>query len=86
MKLPDPQTCTLFEHLAARLESVIRAAGWKRSMVVPGRLNANTVRRVLQGKNVHVSTLMDIADALDCELVVDFKPKAHDTQDVAHEK
>jgi DNA-binding Xre family transcriptional regulator len=89
VNLPDPHDeagRTLLARLAHRVDGVLKARRWKRSYFAHGKVSPNTVRRILRGKNARLSTLIAMADALECELVIDFKPKESDTQDVAHDR
>lgn len=72
-KLPDPTSVR--GRLAHLLDRCLRERHWKRTAFARGHVHANTVRHVLQGKDSRLSTLIALADALDCELVVEFKPK-----------
>jgi transcriptional regulator with XRE-family HTH domain len=82
----DPQP-TLGSRLAARVEALLNARRWKRSAFAHGKVSANTVRRILHGKNARLSTLIALADALDCDLIIDIKPRPEsDPQHIAHER
>lgn len=83
VKLPDPES--VIGRLAHRIDRVLQAKGWKRSAFAHGKVSSNTVRRVLRGKDARLSTLIALADALECELVVDFKPKETEPQHIAHD-
>jgi DNA-binding Xre family transcriptional regulator len=95
VKLPDPQQdvgTTLMARLVGRVEGMLRDRRWKKSSFAHGKVSANTVRRILHGKNARLSTLIALADALDCELVVDLQPRhiegpaPTDAQYIAHER
>jgi hypothetical protein len=87
VKLPDP----LMTRLAARIESVLRARRWKRTMFAHGHVSHSTVRNVLHGKDYRLSTLVALAEALDCDLVIEIQPRnmerqpEPEAQHIAHE-
>lgn len=90
-KIPDPQPESLLTRLAARVNSILAARRWKKSSFAHGRMSQNTVLNILHGKNCRVSTLVELADALDCDLVIDIQPRSMehtpepDPQHIAHE-
>lgn len=69
---------SLLESIAARLEAVRQQQGAKKKFFAHGRLSENTVRNVFKGRDHRLSTLAEIADALDCDVVVSITPR-HDT-------
>lgn len=56
--------------LAARLELCRAQADLKQSALAHGRLSRNTVSRILHGKDHHVSTLFELADAMGYEVTI----------------
>lgn len=44
-------------------------------VAMEGHLSANTVRRIRAGKDCRISTLADLADSMDCDLVIELKPR-----------
>lgn len=85
VKLPDP-----LARIAATLDAVLRARHWKKTAFAHGKVSTNTVRNVLQGKDHRLSTLIALAEALECDLVIDLQPRQNsqsqaDAQDIAHD-
>lgn len=56
--------------IAAKLELARADQAIKKSCVGYGRISAPTVAKVLAGKNHKLSTLIEVADALDCDVEI----------------
>ena len=56
--------------LGAQLEMEAAAQQIKRSNIAYGRVSFPTVAKVLKGQNCKVSSLVTIADALDCDVTI----------------
>lgn len=57
--------------IAAQLENRRAEALTKQYVVAYGRMAPSTVCRVFQGRDHRVSTLLEIADALDCDVKIE---------------
>jgi hypothetical protein len=60
--------------VVAKMDRLLQARHWKRTFA-NGKVSRNTVRRVFGGRDHRVSTLIALADALDCDLIIDLRPR-----------
>ena len=67
---PDDRHRALLTLIAARLADEAAQQAIKRSCIGYGRVSPPTVNNVLHGKNHKLSTLIEIADSLDCDVEI----------------
>jgi hypothetical protein len=63
----DQRHQAILTAIAARLELEIAQQTLKRAAVMQ---NANTLRRILAGKDCRLSTLLEAADGVNCEVTI----------------
>lgn len=72
--------------IAATVEAQLQARQWKRTAFAHGKLHPNTVRNVLNGKDHRLSTLIALAEALECDLEINILPRTQaDLQHIERE-
>lgn len=62
----------LLAKMAADLELHRAAQAIKKGTICLGRHSPNTVRRIFQGRNCEVATIVDVADDLDLDVEIRF--------------
>lgn len=69
---PEARQRAVLEALAARLELARADQAIKRYLLASkGRLSQGTVARAFRGENLTVSTLVTLADGLDCDVKIE---------------
>ena len=73
---PQERRQVILELIAAQVTLRMADRALKQYVVaMEGQLATNTIRRIMQGKDHRVSNLAALAESMDCDLVIEIRPR-----------